>query len=82
MNVIITPKAQKQYAHIPKTDQKKIIKKLALLEEFPFSGKKLDGEYAESRTIKAWPYKMFYYISEAEAILYVTSIIHRQGAYK
>ncbi len=81
MKVLITPKAQKHFAHLPKKEQIKIKKKFTLLEQSPSSGKKLIGEYAELRTLRAWPYRIFYYINETEHILYVTSILHSQGAY-
>lgn len=82
MQVIITPKAQKHFEHLSKSDQTKINKKLSALENDPFSGKKLSGELKEQRSLKAWPYRIIYYINFLENNLYVTAIIHRQGAYK
>lgn len=82
MNVIITPKAQKHYAKLPKNEQSKIKKKILILEQDPFIGKKLGGELAELRSLRAWPYRVFYYINEKEGNLFVTAILHRQGAYK
>ncbi|MGH7203195.1 MAG: type II toxin-antitoxin system RelE family toxin [Candidatus Levyibacteriota bacterium] len=82
MKIIITPKTQKHYARLPKTQQIKIKKKISLLERDPLSGKKLEGEYAELRTIRAWPYRIFYFINEKEESVYIAAILHRQGAYK
>ena len=82
MQVIITPKAQKQYEHLPKDEQAKIKKKLLVLESDPLSGKKLAGELKEQRSFRAWPYRIIYYMNVNEEKIYVTSIIHRQGAYK
>jgi mRNA-degrading endonuclease RelE of RelBE toxin-antitoxin system len=82
MQVIITPKAQKHYERLPKSDQKKIKKKLSVLENDPHSGKKLAGELKEQRSLKAWPYRIIYFINVADRKLYVTTIQHRQGVYK
>lgn len=81
MQVIITPKAQKHFKHLQKTEQEKVKRKLKLLEESPYSGKKLSGELKELRSLKAWPYRILYYISEREEKVYIASIFHRQGAY-
>lgn len=77
--VIITPKAQKQFEHIQATEQTKIKKKLLVLGANPHTGKKLSGELSELRSLKAWPYRIIYFIDKDK--VFVTSIIHRQGAY-
>lgn len=82
MQVIITPKALRHYEKLPKVERAKIKRKLQVLEADALVGKKLVGELAEVRSIKAWPYRIFYYIDEAEKVIYITSILHRQGAYK
>jgi mRNA-degrading endonuclease RelE of RelBE toxin-antitoxin system len=81
MRVIITPKAQKDFKNIPKSEQKKIEKRLSILINNPFFGKRLSGELKELRSLRAWPYRIVYYISSDDK-LYITSIVHRQGAYK
>ena len=82
MQVIITPKAEKQYKQLPKPEQTKIKRKLLALEIDSFLGKKLAGELSALYTLRAWPYRIFYYIDESEQKIYITSILHRQGAYK
>ena len=81
MQVIITPKAQKHYEHLPKNEQAKVKKRLSVLENDPLAGKKLAGELKEQRSLKAWPYRIIYYINVADGKLYVTTIQHRQGVY-
>ena len=78
--VVITPKAQKQFEHLPSSEQKKIKKKLVALENNLLVGKKLAGELAQLRSLKAWPYRIIYYINKDK--VFVASIIHRQGAYQ
>lgn len=80
VQVIITPKAQKQFKHIPISEQSKIKKKLASLKNDLYSGKKLSGELEELRSLRAWPYRIIYYIKNNT--VFVTSIIHRQSAYQ
>jgi addiction module RelE/StbE family toxin len=82
MEVIVTPKALKQYNHLPKTEQAKIKKKLLLLEKNAQEGKKLSGEYAELRSLRVWPYRIVYYIDNKGKKIFVVTIAHRQGVYK
>jgi len=82
MLVIITPKALKQYNHLPKVEQEKIRKKLLMLERSPREGKKLFGKYSELRSLKAWPYRIIYYINNRQRKIFIVTIAHRQGVYK
>ena len=82
MEVIVTPKALKQYNHLPKTEQTKIKKKLLLLEQSAQEGKKLSGEYTELRSLRAWPYRIVYFIVNKDRKIYVVTIAHGQGVYK
>lgn len=82
MQVIVTPKALKQYKHLPKTDQQKIKKKLLILEQNFQEGKKLSGEFSELRSLRAWPYRIIYYINNKQKKIFITTIAHRQGVYK
>lgn len=82
MQVVITAEAQKQYAHLPKSEQTKIKKKLVVLESNMHAGKKLTGDYAGLRSLRAWPYRIIYSVDEEQQVLTVNSIQHRQGAYR
>ncbi len=82
MNVYLSQNAKKQHHGLPKIQQKKIKKKLELLATDPTSGKKLGGEFAGQRSLKAWPYRILYLIDKKDNAVYVISILHRQGAYK
>ena len=82
MEVILTPKALKQYNHLPKAEQTKIKKKLSALQLNALEGKKLSGEYAELRSLRAWPYRVIYYIDNPQEKVFVVTIAHRQGVYK
>ncbi len=82
MEVILTPEAKKHFAHLPANQQKKVSKKMLVLEHEPFSGKKLGGEFAQQHSLKVWPYRILYMIYEKRKEIYILSILHRQGAYK
>lgn len=82
MNVILSKNAQKDYEHLPKPDQAKVRKKLSQLEQNPYVGKKLTGELEGIRSLRAWPYRIFYEVSASENRVEVHKIKHRQGAYK
>lgn len=82
MLVAITPEANKQFDNLPKAEQKKIKKKLLTLEDNSKAGKKLSGNLSELRSLRAWPYRIIYYIKQSQNKIYIVTIIHRQGAYK
>lgn len=82
MQLIVTPEATKQFTKLPKVEQKKIAKKLNALESDPYAGKKLEGELSETRSLRAWPYRIIYWIDKKHKKLFVVNIQHRQGVYK
>jgi len=82
MRVVITPNATKQYKHLPISEQVKVKRKLSLLEQNPFEGKKLTGNLSEVRSLRAWPYRILYYIDSKEQKVFIITIAHRQGVYK
>ncbi|CAN5205145.1 hypothetical protein BH09PAT2_BH09PAT2_05790 [soil metagenome] len=82
MKIILTPEAYKQYTKLSEIEQKKIKKKLKILEEDAFSGKKLAGILSELRSLRAWPYRIIYFINESQETVYIVSVAHRQGVYK
>ena len=80
--IFFTKDSQKQYDKLPKTVQPRIAKALATLSWDPFKGKKLGGELAGLYTMRAWPYRIIYTVDQIQQEVIVTSIQHRQGAYK
>lgn len=82
MQVFLTKEAQKQYKKLPTAEVEKIKKKLILLNSEPLVGKKMSGEYKETRSLKAWPYRIIYFLDEKLREIWVVSIVHRQGAYR
>jgi mRNA-degrading endonuclease RelE of RelBE toxin-antitoxin system len=83
MKLFLTADAEKQFRKLPKPEQRKIEKKLKLLSVNPHAGKKLTGDYAQERSIRAWPYRIIYGLAthtEQEAVI-VFAILHRQWAY-
>ena len=82
MKIIITPEAIKQYGRLPKTEQKKIKKKITILEQDQNAGKKLSGNFSELRSLRVWPYRILYYTNETQNTIYIVTIAHRQGVYR
>lgn len=80
-NVILSKRAENDFAKIPKTEQRKINKKLILLQSEPYSGKPLQGELIGFYSIRAWPYRIVYEFQKPNLII-IHYIRHRQGAYK
>lgn len=82
MQVVITPKALRQFKHLSKTEQTKIKRKLLTLEQSPYEGKKLSGSLSEVWSLKAWPYRILYYVDDKTKKVFIVTIAHRQGVYK
>lgn len=81
LQVLLSKEAQKNYNHLPKVQQTKIKKKLAVLQQDPYAGKKLEGELKDDRSFRAWPYRIIYSIDKEKNKILVSTILHRQGAY-
>ena len=81
MNVWLAKDAQKQYKKLPKPEQAKIRKRLDILSQDPYAGKKLEGILKKRRSMRAWPYRIIYSINKSKNIE-ISDILHRQGAYK
>lgn len=81
MLVILSKDAEKQYKRLPKPDKIKVKKKLLMLQEDPTVGKKLVGDLAGTRSLRAWPYRIIYEINKGKNRVEVHKIAHRQGAY-
>ncbi len=82
MRIILSKDAQRQYNRLPKSEQRKIFKKLLGLENNPYSGKKLTGEFEGLWTIRAWPYRILYEVNIKNKRVEIHKIAHRQAAYK
>ena len=82
MKVILSKVAEKHYKKLPQTEKIKVKRKLSLLETNPLLGKKLEAELQNSRSLKAWPYRIIYKIDFVKNLIEVSDILHRQGAYK
>ena len=82
MRIVIAEEAEKQYEHLPKPEQRKIKKKLAILKNYVYTGKKLTGDLTGLRSLRAWPYRILYTVDEKKQEITINSIQHRQGVYK
>lgn len=81
MNLIVASNAQKQYKHLSKSDQVKVKKKLVALSNNPHNGKKLEGKLKGKQVVRAWPYRIIYFVNKKKNRIEVVAILHRQGAY-
>jgi len=82
MKVELTDKAKRQLKKLPAEQQRKVIRKLRLLEDFPLSGKALSGDFSGSYSFRAWPYRIIYVIDKKSKLVEVITVEHRQRAYK
>jgi len=80
--VIFSKEAENDYSKLPKTEQKKINRKISYLSLNPSVGKLLRGKLEGSYAIRAWPYRIIYEIVGRPANIAILRIQHRQGVYK
>lgn len=80
--VIVSNEARKNLKKIPIEWKRRVWLYLDRLKTDPYIGKKLEGRYAGSYSIRVWPYRIIYTIKKKELIIEVIEIEHRGGAYK
>jgi len=66
MNVELTKKAKRQLGNLPKSEAKKVARKLFQLERSPFTGKKLAGKLQTRYSLKAWPYRIIVTVQSSD----------------
>lgn len=79
--VFLSAQAERDARRFPAKDKEKIRRKLELLEENPYAGKKLGGELRGYYSLKIWPYRAIYLIKKNKEV-WIVHILHRQRAYK
>ena len=80
MKITLTPTSQKQFLKLPKSEIKKITRKINSLAADPYSAKKLKGEFSELYSLRAWPYRIVYQICPDR--IEIVLIEHRQSVYR
>lgn len=80
--LVLTKDSEKEFSKLPKSEQKKIIKKLRSIELNPLSGKPLAGELRGNYTVRAWPYRIIYEFKKKDSVVLINKIQHRQSVYK
>lgn len=78
----LRPKAEKRLKNIPEFFQHRLKSALLALQDEPYLGKKLLGQYKGLYSLNIWPYRIIYAIYKKELIVIMVDIGHRQGAYK
>ena len=60
----------------------KVLRKIGVLSDNPFIGKKLKGEFKGLISLKAWPYRIIYQIVKKEERINIITIEDRQSVYR
>jgi mRNA interferase RelE/StbE len=82
LKLVIHRKAQKSLERLPKKHKQHVLAAIDLLLANPYLGKKLEGDYLGSYTLRVWPYRIIYTFEKKQLTIYVLDIGHRQGVYK
>jgi mRNA-degrading endonuclease RelE of RelBE toxin-antitoxin system len=72
----LSKEAQKEFVKLPKSEKKKVDRKLKYLKVNPFTGKPLTGELKSFFSLKAWPYRIIYEFIEAKNQVKIHKIQH------
>ena len=80
--VILRKKARKNLKRIDKRYRERILVALVELGKNPYLGKSLNGDLEGKFSLRVWPYRIIYQVYEKKLVVYIISIVHRQGAYK
>jgi mRNA interferase RelE/StbE len=59
-----------------------VLAAISILQENPFAGKKLQGDYEGAWSLRVWPYRILYTIHQEIVTVTVLRVGHRQGVYK
>lgn len=81
-SIELSSRARKDLGKLPEKIKEKVVSALRALEQDPYLGKKLTGEFAGLYSIRIWPYRIIYEIVSKQKIVPVFRIGHRQGVYK
>ncbi len=82
MQIVYLPKTKK---HLKKIDKKyftKIFNGIELLATKPDSGKLLVGKLQGKRSLRVWPYRVVYSVSQEKSLIIIEAIQPRQDIYR
>jgi len=80
--VVLSRNAKRDLDKASHKTREKIVSVFDMLQDDPYVGKKLKGEYAGTWAIRAWPYRIMYQILETKLLVHVVRIRHRKDAYR
>jgi mRNA interferase RelE/StbE len=80
--VVLKRSAGKELESLPEKDRTRAISALRGLAADPFQGKKLQGNLAGLYSLRVWPLRIIYQVSQKMVTVTVVAIGHRQGVYQ
>lgn len=80
-NIFLSEQAQKDLNKLDKNEKEKIKRNLFQLEHDTKDGKALTGKLKGLYSLKAWPYRIIYFIKKDKTI-WVVHIMHRKDVYR
>lgn len=81
MKLKLSRTAAKQIEKLSKVDRLKVFRKLNQLRQDSSAGKKLQGQFVGSWSLRAWPYRIIYIFSPDKKSVMVKTVQHRQSVY-
>jgi mRNA interferase RelE/StbE len=80
--VILSTRAKRDFKKLDAKIKKRILPALIALGQDPFLGKKLKKKFKGCFSIRAWPYRIVYYVEREKILVVVIRIRHRKDSYR
>jgi len=81
-NLILSSKFDKEFSHLDKKLQDRVVEGLKEIKENPYEGKPLKGRLKEMLSWRVGKYRILYQIQGNKLIIIVINIEHRKHVYK
>lgn len=82
MQIFYKSEAIKNLKNLNGAEKKKAKKKIESLLSNPLLGKKLKGEFADLRSLRAWPLRVIYLFDPKSQTITITTVNFRGHVYK
>lgn len=82
MQIYYKPEAIRRLKRLGTVEKQKVRRKIINLPINPYIGKKLKGEFAGLRSLKAWPFRVIYSFDQKSQTIIIITVDYRGEVYK
>ncbi len=81
-NLLLSHKFDRDFAHLGKTLQDRVVEGLRELNDNPYAGKQLKGKLKDLWSWRVGEFRILYQIREEKLLIFAISVRHRKHVYK